>query len=145
MKTLLTICALCALVPEAAAFAQVSDSLRAVTFPFAVCVHRGVIPARSDTVYESADTDTLPQIVKYKPPSVPSSLRRGVGHTKLRVLVDTTGRLDPCHAFVIEETSAEWTTAVLKVLGEWRYTAGVRMGRRVPVWIEVPAEYKSYR
>ena len=145
MRTLATIGALSALVPGVGAFAQVPDSLRAVTFPFAVCVHRGVVPPRSDTVYQSTDVDTLPRIVKEKPPSVPSSLRRTAGHTRLRVLVDTSGRLDPCHAFVVEETSAEWTTAVLKVLAEWRYTPGVRMGRRVPVWVELPVSYKSYR
>jgi hypothetical protein len=88
--------------------------------------------AATDTVYE-ADTVDRPVRAPYlRVNGLPYRMREVLtGRTMLRFVVDGSGWVDRCSIAVVEESSSEWTAAVLKDLRGARYEPARKAGQRV--------------
>ena len=53
------------------------------------------------------------------------------GRTMLRFVVDPEGRVERCSIALVEESSPEWTTAVLPELRKARFDPAQKDGRKV--------------
>ena len=69
---------------------------------------------------------------------VPDSLKHTDARTVLELVIDRTGKLDPCHIRVVEETGSAWTEVVLDALREFLYSPAQRQGLPVAVRVIQP-------
>jgi|GEM_PF-6556860 len=88
--------------------------------------------APTDSVYEAdaVDRPVRAPYVRVKAPPYRSG-EVLTGQTMLRFVVDTAGWVDRCSIALVEESSAEWTAAVLAELRGARYQPARKGGRRV--------------
>ena len=121
--------------------AQGSDSPRPITLPFARCHGGRSTPELTDTIIPNDQADKHADLVKPRTPVVSPSLPDSA-FTGLRLVVDTMGRVDPCRAWVIQETSESWTRAVLKVVGQYQFAPAERLGKKVRVWLDMPFTFR---
>lgn len=88
--------------------------------------------ASTDSVYEADAVDRPVRAPYVRVKALPYRLRDVLtGRTMLRFVVDPTGRVDRCTIGLVEESSAEWTAAVLPELRAARYEPARKGGRRV--------------
>src|SRR6266576_482726 len=125
------------------AHAQASDTLRPVTLPGAHC--RSGSAAAADTVFGREDVDSLPDLKSlggmiHFPESIHGA---PPGYTLLRFIVRKNGRVDPCHVWILHETSPAWTTSVLEALNRFRFSAARRQGVAVSTAIEQRFDYRT--
>jgi len=93
---------------------------------------------RSDGLADSTiipldSADVPPRFLSSEIPVVPVSLRHTTAQTVLELVIDRTGRLDPCRVRVVGETLPAWTDAVLHALKKARYSPAQRYGLAVAV------------
>lgn len=80
-------------------------------------------------------TDTVevaPHMITAPAPQAPASLRVSAS-TTLQFILDQHGRVEACSVTVLEETNANWTSAVLTALPQLRTTPALINGQPVRV------------
>lgn len=88
--------------------------------------------AATDSVYEADAVDRPVRAPYVRVKTLPYRMREvRTGRTMLRFVVDSTGWVDRCSIALVEESSAEWTAAVLPELRQARYEPARKGGRRV--------------
>jgi hypothetical protein len=88
--------------------------------------------AVTDSVYEADAVDRPVRAPYVRVKALPYRRREVLtGRTMLRFVVDSSGWVDRCSIVLVEESSAEWTTAVLKELRGVRYDPARKGGQRV--------------
>jgi len=88
--------------------------------------------ATTDSVYEVDAVDRPVRAPYVRVKTLPYRMREvRTGRTMLRFVVDSTGWVDRCSIALVEESSAEWTAAVLPELRQARYEPARKGGRRV--------------
>jgi TonB family protein len=104
---------------------------------------RGTSPTAVDTVARAGrvylDTEVDKPAVAIRAgtsPRYPADLmRQGIGgRVQIRFVVDTTGRAEPSTVHVFSSTHPDFSTAVLKVMPQLRFTPAVLAGQRVRMW-----------
>jgi hypothetical protein len=101
---------------------QASESLgRPVTLPDARC-ESSTRQRPDSTVTPIRDAEIPPRLLSFVSPTLPTAVKRAGATTVLELVVDSTGRLDPCDVRVVEETVPAWTDAVLRALRKARYS-----------------------
>jgi hypothetical protein len=89
-------------------------------------------PAATDSVYEADAVDRLVRAPYVRVRALPYRMREVLtGRTMFRFVVDSSGWVDRCSIVLVEESSAEWTTAVLTELRRARYEPARKGGQRV--------------
>jgi TonB family protein len=127
--------------PGAQTPAQVPDSSgRLATLPGAQCDS-----TRSDRLADSTiislDSADVPPGMRITPfIIVPDSLHHRYARTVLELVIDRTGRVDPCRIRVLEETTPAFTAAVLLALKKTRYSPAQRHGQVVAIRVKQPFE-----
>ncbi len=129
---------LLAFVATIAASAQTASKVsqtpgRLTTLPDVSCDATSSDSLADSTIIALRSADAPPRLLSIVRPVVPSSLRHTTARTVLELVVDTRGRLDPCHIWVVEETAPAWTDAILHALKKARYSPGQRYGLAVAV------------
>jgi hypothetical protein len=107
--------------------------VRLATLPDARCDSTLSDSLADSTIVSLQSADVPPRLLSLIKPVPPSSLHRTVARTRLELVVDKTGKLDPCHVRVLVETAPAWTDAVLHALKKARYSPGQRYGLAVAV------------
>ena len=88
--------------------------------------------ANADSVYEADAVDRPVRAPYVRVRALPYRLKEVLtGRTMLRFVVDPAGWVDRCTIALVEESSAEWTAAVLPELRGARYEPARKAGRRV--------------
>lgn len=88
--------------------------------------------ANADSVYEADAVDRPVRAPYVRVRALPYRLKEVLtGRTMLRFVVDPAGWVDRCTIALVEESSAEWTAAVLPELRGARYEPARKGGRRV--------------
>ena len=86
----------------------------------------------ADSVYEADAVDRPVRAPYLRVKEVPYRMREVLtGRTMLRFVVDGSGWVDRCSIALVEESSPEWTTAVLKDLRGARYEPARKGGQKV--------------
>jgi protein TonB len=102
------------------------------------------IPAARDTGSGTWNaSETLMRVISVIRPRYPEPLRNaGVsGHVLVQFVVDTTGRVEPRSAKIIESTHDLFSRAVLDVVGGLRFRPTEVNGRKVRALAEMPFEF----
>jgi hypothetical protein len=88
--------------------------------------------AAPDSVYEADAVDRPVRAPYLRVRGLPYRMREVLtGRTMLRFVVDGSGWIDRCSIVLVEESSPEWTAAVLSELRGTRYEPARKGGRRV--------------
>ena len=88
--------------------------------------------ATTDSVYEADAVDRPARAPYVRVNALPYRMREvRTGRTMLRFVVDPTGWVDRCSIVLVEESSADWTAAVLPELRRARYEPARKGGRPV--------------
>jgi len=125
------VCALCVcLAVPGRLLGQGSDQPRRLSAAETGC--DSLQPAPTDSVYQAEAVDR-PAMAPYVRVDVMPYRMRDVktGRTMLRFVVDSAGWVDRCTLALVEESSAEWTAAVLPELRRARFEPARKGGRRV--------------
>jgi hypothetical protein len=86
----------------------------------------------ADSVYEADAVDRPVRAPYLRVRGLPYRMREVLaGRTMLRFVVDGSGWIDRCSIVLVEESSPEWTAAVLSELRGARYEPARKGGRRV--------------
>lgn len=89
-------------------------------------------PASTEPVYQADSVDRPVRAPYVKVPELPYRMREVLtGRTMLRFVVEPTGWIDRCTIALVEESSAEWTDAVLPEMRRARYEPARKDGRAV--------------
>jgi hypothetical protein len=89
-------------------------------------------PASSDSVYQADGVDRPAKAPYVRVNTMPYRMRDvQTGRTMLRFVVDSAGWVDRCTIALVEESSSDWTTAVLPELRRARFEPARKDGRRV--------------
>jgi hypothetical protein len=87
---------------------------------------------RLDSAYEADSVDRQVRAPYVRVTTLPYRMGEvRTGRTMLRFVVDSTGWVDRCTITLVEESSPDWTTAVLPAMKQARYEAARKDGRRV--------------
>ena len=88
--------------------------------------------AAADSAYEADSVDRPVRAPYLRVRGLPYRMREVLtGRTMLRFVVDGSGWIDRCSIVLVEESSPEWTEAVLTELRGARYEPARKGGRRV--------------
>jgi hypothetical protein len=88
--------------------------------------------AAADSVYEADAVDRPVRAPYLRVNGIPYRLREVLtGRTMLRFVVEGSGSVDRCSIVLVEESSPEWTAAVLTELRGARYEPARKGGQRV--------------
>ena len=88
--------------------------------------------APSDSAYPADAVDRMARAPYVRVNTLPYRMRDvRTGRTMLRFIVDSSGRVERCSISLVEESSLEWTSAVLPELRRARYEPARKGGRRV--------------
>jgi hypothetical protein len=88
--------------------------------------------AVADSVYEADAVDRPARAPYLRVEGLPYRMREVLtGRTMLRFVVDGSGWVDRCSIALVEESSPEWTAAVLRELRGARYEPARKGGQRV--------------
>jgi hypothetical protein len=88
--------------------------------------------AAADSAYEADAVDRPARAPYVRVRGLPYRMREVLtGRTMLRFVVDGSGWIDRCSIVLVEESSPEWTEAVLAELRAARYEPARKGGRRV--------------
>ena len=88
--------------------------------------------AAADTVYEADAVDRSVRAPYLRVSGLPYRMREVLtGRTMLRFVVDGSGWVDRCSIALVEESSHEWTAAVLTELRGARYEPARKGGQKV--------------
>ena len=120
-----------------AAKAAEAETGRLVTLPGARCDSTRSDSLADSTIIPLDSADVPPRVLSAGSYLVPDSLRHTDARTVLELAIDRTGKLDPCHIRVVEETASAWTE-VLDALREFLYSPAQRQGLPVAVRVIQP-------
>src|SRR5207244_12202906 len=87
------------------------------------------VSTADSTIIALDSSDVPPRLLSAGSYLVPDSLRHTEATTVLELVLDRTGKLDPCHIRVVAQTASARTAAVLNALQEWRYSPARRTRR----------------
>ena|SRR5690349_8447701 len=89
-------------------------------------------PAATEPVYQADSVDRAARAPYVRVTELPYRMREvQTGRTMLRFVVDPEGRVERCSIALVEESSPEWTTAVLPELRKARFDPAQKDGRKV--------------
>jgi len=89
-------------------------------------------PAPTDSVYQADRVDRPARAPYVRVNALPYRMRDvRTGRTMLRFVVDSAGWVDRCTIALVEESSPDWTAAVLPELRRARFEPARKGGRRV--------------
>lgn len=93
--------------------------------------------------YDASDVDSPPRIVRKMPVSYPASAKRnGVeGKVLVRVLIGTDGRAGKMEV-VESEPEGIFDENALKSLIYWQFRPGIKSGKLVATWVNIPLTFK---
>ena len=101
-------------------------------------------PAAADSVYEADAVDRPVRAPYVRVRGLPYRMGEVLtGRTMLRFVVDGSGWVDRCSIALVEESSPEWTAAVLTELRGARYEPARKGGRRVRQVVYQVFTYRS--
>ena len=133
------------LLPTVAAAQTPADTFGvAVVAQETACPARLPRPADVDAL-ESATVDRPPQVREQPTPQVPGNLETGSGSAVFRFVIDTTGRVDPCHIYLVERTDAAWVPAAHVTLLRSLFRPARHEGQLVRVWAKQRISYDVVR
>jgi hypothetical protein len=126
-----TVCALCACLAIAGRLlGQASEQPRRLSAAETGCDALG--PASADSVFEADGVDRPARAPYVRVNALPYRMREvQTGRTMLRFVVDSAGWVDRCTIALVEESSPDWTAAVLPELRRARFEPARKGGRRV--------------
>ncbi|MGH7700991.1 MAG: TonB family protein [Gemmatimonadales bacterium] len=112
----------------------------------------GVVPVNVDARFGGDGDDPVPidlveqrpELLSAPPPAYPDRLRRlGVeGAVRVRVVVDTTGRVEPTSITVVRVTHADFVGPVREALARALFRPARVHGRAVRVLVEIPFAFR---
>jgi TonB family protein len=89
-------------------------------------------PASSEPVYQADSVDRAARAPYVRVRELPFRMREvQTGRTMLQFVVDSDGRVERCSIALVEESSPEWTAAVLPELRRARFEPARKDGRKV--------------
>ena len=89
-------------------------------------------PASADSAYQADAVDRPAKAPYVRVNAMPYRMRDvQTGRTMLRFVVDSAGWVDRCTISLVEESSPDWTAAVLPELRRARFDPARKGGRRV--------------
>jgi TonB family protein len=89
-------------------------------------------PAATEPVYQPDSVDRAVRAPYLRVGELPYRMREvQTGRTMLRFVVDSDGRVERCSIALVEESSPEWTAAVLPELRRARFDPARKDGRKV--------------
>ena len=89
-------------------------------------------PAATEPVYQADSVDRAARAPYVRVTELPYRMREvQTGRTMLQFVVDAEGRVERCSIALVEESSPEWTTAVLPELRKARFDPARKDGRKV--------------
>lgn len=94
-----------------------------------------------DQIFDPSDLDTKPRATKRVMPLYPRRLEeRGItGKVVVFFIVETDGSIS--NIKIESATRKEFERAVLKVIGDWRFSPGLREGRKVRYKVRLPVPF----
>jgi len=124
-------CALCAcLATPGRLFGQAPDQPRRLSPVETGC--DSLRPAPGDSVYLADAVDRPAKAPYVRVNALPYRMREvQTGRTMLRFVVDSAGWVERCTIALVEESSPDWTAAVLPELRRARFDPARKGGRRV--------------
>jgi hypothetical protein len=91
-----------------------------------------LVRPEADSVYEAEAVDKPVQAQRLPIKDLPFRAREVLnGRSVFQFIVEPSGKVDRCSIELVEETSPEWTAAVLKELRQARYQPARRKGQPV--------------
>jgi TonB family protein len=101
-------------------------------------------PAATGPVYRADSVDRAAKPPYVRVSELPYRMREvQTGRTMLQFVVDAEGRVERCSIALVEESSAEWTTAVLPELRKARFEPARKDGRKVRQLVYLVFTYHS--
>src|SRR5438067_269427 len=97
-------------------------------------------PPSPRRVYGASEVDERPEIVQTPPLHYPEGGRQGV--VVVRVVIDTTGRVEDGTVRVLVSSDARFNEAAKDYVRAARFTPGRLAGSAVRVRFEMPVEFK---
>ena len=89
-------------------------------------------PASTEPVYQADSVDRAARAPYVRVGELPFRMREVQnGRTMLQFVVDAEGRVERCSIALVEESSPEWTAAVLPELRRARFNPARKDGRKV--------------
>jgi len=89
-------------------------------------------PAATDPVYPADSVDRPARAPYVRVSQLPYRMREvQTGRTMLQFVVDSEGRVERCSIALVEESSPEWTAAVLPEIRKARFDPARKDGRKV--------------
>ena len=89
-------------------------------------------PAPTEAVFQADSVDRPARAPYVRVTELPYRMREvRNGRTMLRFVVDGEGRVERCSIALVEESSPEWTAAVLPQLRQARFDPARKAGRKV--------------
>jgi outer membrane biosynthesis protein TonB len=88
--------------------------------------------APTDSAFQADSVDRMARAPYVRVNTLPYRMRDvRTGRTMLRFIVDSSGRVERCSITLVEESSPDWTAAVLPELRRARYEPARKDGRQV--------------
>jgi hypothetical protein len=89
-----------------------------------------------DSVYEAEAVDRPVEPIRLQIKDLPFRAREVIkGRSVFRFIVESSGRINRCSIELLEETTPEWTAAVVKELRRVRYEPARLAGKPVRQWV----------
>lgn len=125
------VCAFVGVTVAGSAAGQVADSSRRQR-SLAETGCDSLVRPTADSVYEAEGVDQPVQAQRLPIKDLPFRAREVInGRSVFSFIVEPSGKVDRCSIELLDETSPEWTEAVLKELRQARYQPARRNGKPV--------------
>ena len=92
-------------------------------------------PEAAARIYEEAEVDQLPTMIRFPTPRYPADLRQRevAGWVELQYVIDPDGRVEPGSIRVVTATDGAFARSAVEAVKEALYEPGIRAGVRVRV------------
>ena len=92
-------------------------------------------PEAAARIYEEAEVDQLPTMIRFPTPKYPADLRQRevAGWVELQYVIDPDGRVEPGSIRVVTATDGAFARSAVEAVKEALYEPGIRAGVRVRV------------
>jgi TonB family protein len=92
-------------------------------------------PEAAARIYEEAEVDQLPAMIRFPTPKYPADLRQRevAGWVELQYVIDPDGRVEPGSIRVLTATDGAFARSAVEAMKEALYEPGIRAGVRVRV------------
>lgn len=121
-----------------ASLVEKPDLSRAKVFVIPTNIDRTALRHDLGPIFNLAELDRVPQAMVQPPPIYPTQYRREgmTAEVVVQFIVDTSGAV--VDAFAVRTTHPGFNDAAVSGVSKWKFTAGIKNGRRVNTRMQVP-------